>query len=234
MEYYYVVKENISGDKLRIIGKEAGHLIRVLRKKTGDEIYVTDGERNLYKGRIIKAGKGIECEIIEKSYNVSELELKVTLFPALLRNPTRFEFIVEKATELGVYEIIPIITENVVARRKRQERWQSIALSAMKQSQRCYLPKVSEPVGFIEAIERAASNEAKIIAHEKGETDYKSLADFGSVSSVSVFVGPEGGFTEEEIEAAAHHGFKVLKLGERKLRSETAALVILGRLLYAG
>jgi 16S rRNA (uracil1498-N3)-methyltransferase len=233
MEYYYVQKGEVSGNKLTIKGEEAGHLIRVLRKKIGDEIFVTDGERNLYKSTIIRAGKEIECEIIEKSYSVAEPELKVTLFQALLKNPTRFEFIIEKATELGVYEIIPIITENVVAVRNRQERWQSIALSAMKQSQRCYLPKVSEPLEFREAIKSAESNELKLLAHEKDGTPIREeIQDLPNTKSGCLLVGPEGGFTGDEVRKARGAGFRVVKLGRRKLRSETAAIVILCTLIY--
>jgi len=233
MEYYYVEKGEVSGNKLTIKGDEAGHLIRVLRKKIGDEIFVTDGERNLYKSMIIRAGKEIECEVIEKSYNIDEPELKVTLLPALLRNPARFEFIIEKATELGVYKITPIITENVVAVRNRQERWQSIALSAMKQSRRCYLPKVSEPLEFGEAIKSVESNELKLLAHEKDGTPIREeISDLSNTKSACLLVGPEGGFTVDEVRKARGAGFRVVKLGKRKLRSETAAMAILCTLIY--
>ena len=232
---------------------------KVLRKNAGEEIYVTDGNKNLYKTVIESISKSqAECKIIDKYFNLNEPEIKISLFQSLLKNPARFEFVIEKATELGVYEFNPVITETVInKKRDKSERWQSIALSAMKQSQRCYLPVVNHPVDFSKAIESCKSD-LKIIAHEKeifppfneggrGGFSFKNPAslderNFISIDgilrfaqddkSVSVFIGPEGGFTNDEISFAVEHGFKVLNLGKRKYRSETAAIVVMSLLSH--
>lgn len=232
MEYYYTVRENISEDKLLIKGNEAGHLRRVLRKKISDEIYVTDGERNLYKALISKIeNEKIECKILERKYNVNEPGIKVGLFQSLLKNPDRFEFVIEKATELGVSEIYPLISENVVNKTgDRQERWQAIALSAMKQSQRVYLPKVNHPLTFDETLKKVIEYEMTLIAHERVSAGAINInkAFENPANSICILVGPEGGFSGEETEKAMSYGFKLLNLGNRKLRSETAAIIIMG------
>ena len=234
MEYYFTNKENVRGRKLFIIGNEAHHLYQVLRKRTGEDIFVTDGERNLYKTVIEKiATNRIECTIIESFYNVNEREKEIILYQSLLKNPARFEFVIEKATELGVFEIVPIKTENVVNKTTdKTERWQSIALSAMKQSQRCYLPKVCPPIGFTEALEKLKSNSIKLIAHEKKDDYSLQINDLKLKDNIrSVFIGPEGGFTQKEVDDAVSNGFRILNLGKRKLRSETSAILAVGLLL---
>jgi len=270
MEYYYTPKENISENSLVITGDEAKHLNKVLRKNTGEEIYVTDGHKNLYKTVIDNLSKDkIECRIIEKYFDLNEPKLQINLYQSILKNPARFEFVIEKATELGVYEINPLITETVInKKRDKSERWQSIALSAMKQSQRCYLPIVNHPVDFNEAV-KSCKSDLKIIAHEK-ELSVSPLSNcesppggrmqchtteawtnaegfrqkFGSLfdkltawrggrqgeKSIAIFIGPEGGFTDNEISIAADNEFQILNLGKRKYRSETAALVVMSLL----
>src|SRR5205085_5657211 len=112
----------------------------------------------------------IECSITEKYFNINEPKLQIKLYQSLLKNPARFEFVIEKATELGVYEINPIITEKVINKSSNKtERWQSIALSAIKQSQRCYMPKVHLPVDFNDAVKKC-NTDVKIIAHEKSDS----------------------------------------------------------------
>jgi 16S rRNA (uracil1498-N3)-methyltransferase len=236
MEYYYTPQENISGSKLEITGDEAKHLSKVLRKSAGEEIYVTDGKYNLYKTKIISADtKKIDCAIIEKIENTTEPQKKVFLYQSLLKNPSRFEFAIEKCTELGVYEIIPLISEHVINKTSsKTERWQSIALSAMKQSQRTYLPAVIYPLNFEEAVKENPGNSLSLIAHEQEIHDSVYIRDLGSTDeydSIRVFIGPEGGFSKSEIDLAISLGFKVLNMGNRKYRSETAAILACGLIL---
>jgi 16S rRNA (uracil1498-N3)-methyltransferase len=234
MEYYFTDKKNVDGTSLIIEGDDFKHLSRVLRKNIGEEIYVTDGERNLYRTIIEDVGSDkMTCRIIEKFFNLNESMIKITLYQSLLKNPSRFEFIIEKSVELGVYEIKPIITENVINKESdRSLRWQSIALSAMKQSQRCYLPKVLPPISFADAINDAAKTDLKIIADERDNIDFLKLPEINLLSqSISLFIGPEGGFSPEELQTAVDKGLKILNLGKRKLRSETAAIAALGKIL---
>jgi 16S rRNA (uracil1498-N3)-methyltransferase len=237
MEYYFTPKQYISGTSLTIVDDEAKHLGRVLRKQSGEEIYVTDGEGNLYKTKITGMTKGvIDCSVTEKFHNLNEPAARVTLYQSLIKNPDRFEFVIEKSVELGVHRVRPVITENVINKTSNKtERWQSIALSAMKQSQRCFLPKVNEPISFKEAIE-SSKHGIKLIAHEKLTDNLetpplRSFNEKGLDGEVSLFIGPEGGFTDVEISFALSHGFKILNLGARKYRSETAAILGVGLLL---
>lgn len=237
MEYYFTPQKYISAETLEIKNDDFKHLSKVLRKKSGDFIWVTDGERNLYKTQIEKVNKdSITCKILEKSFNINEPEIKVSLYQSLLKNPSRFEFAVEKSVELGVYEIIPLATEHVIGKKSgKTERWQSIALAAMKQSQRCYLPKVNPPISFAEAVSLPGKDDLKIIADERIFPNTMYAGELKSIirnnRSVSVFIGPEGGFTDEEIESAVKAGFITLNLGSRKYRSETAAIALLSTIL---
>lgn len=233
MEYYYTPKQYISSSSLTIVDDEAKHLSRVLRKHQGQEIYVTDGCGSIYKTKISSVNKLlIECSITEKYQNLNEPRVKINLYQSLVKNPDRLEFSIEKAVELGVSEIHILITENVVNRTtNKAERWQSIALSAMKQSQRCILPKVFEPVDFAEAINNS-KGDLKLIADEKDIPGRISIKDIKSEnSSIDLFIGPEGGFSPAEAELAESNGFRVLDLGPRKYRSETAAIFAISCLI---
>lgn len=237
MEYYYTKPENVFGDGLAVTDDEFKHLSKVLRKKAGEIIFVTDGKKNLYKAQIENIQKdSLTCKILEKHFNLNEPEIKVSLYPALLKNPSRFEFIIEKSVELGVNEISPVITEYVINKtNSKTDRWQSIALSAMKQSQRCFLPNVNTPEEISGAIELQKKDDLKIIADERSFDNNISADELKRIvhnnKDVSVFTGPEGGFTAREIENAVKKGFVILNLGERKLRSETAAIAVLSLIL---
>jgi 16S rRNA (uracil1498-N3)-methyltransferase len=236
MEHYYTNKENIHAKTLIISGEEARHLLLVLRKNKGNEIFVTDGEKNLYRTEIIKTGKQkVECSILEQFYDVNEPRIQVTLYQSLLKNPSRFEFVIEKAVELGVHKIVPLITENVIGKKtERKERWQAIALSAMKQSKRTYLPEVTSPMDFSKAV-MYPSDSLKLIADERKSVHQMNISHLQghkiNYSAISVLIGPEGGFTAGEVETAVSSGFQIISLGERKLRSETAGILAVGLLL---
>jgi 16S rRNA (uracil1498-N3)-methyltransferase len=232
LEYYFTPKQYISPGSLTIVDDEAKHVARVMRKKAGVELFVTDGEGNLYKSKITNVTKEIiDCDIIEKFKNLNEPAIKITLYQSLIKNPDRFEFVIEKAVELGVHAIQPVVSENVINKTtNKTERWQSIALSAMKQSQRCYLPRVMEPVLY-SSVTGTISRGLKLIAHEKPGGSTFLLNKGISETEISLFIGPEGGFTDGEIDLALKNGFNVLNLGARKYRSETAALLSIGLLL---
>ena len=235
MEYYYTPKQYISSGSLTIVDDEAKHIARVLRKRTGEEIFVTDGLGNLYKTKIDSIGKDIiECKVTESFKGLNEPAVKINLYQSLIKNPDRLEFSIEKSVELGVHEIHTVVSENVVNKTtNKTERWQSIALSAMKQSQRCYLPKVNEPVSFNDAVTNS-KGELKLIADEKDNPGRINIQDTrGSHSSIDLFIGPEGGFTPSEAELAVSSGFKILDLGPRKYRSETAAIFAISIILSA-
>lgn len=233
MEFYYTPKHYISSETLAIVDDEAKHLGRVLRKQQGEEIFVTDGEGSVYRCKINSLSKGlIDCNIIEKVSSLNEPKIKINLYQSLIKNPDRFEFAVEKAVELGVYAVHPVITEHVINKTtNKTERWQSIALAAMKQSQRCLLPKIYEPVNFAEAL-TSSNGELRLIADEKPNELRISISDIQDpFNTIDIFIGPEGGFTAGETELALSHGFKLLALGSRKFRSETAAIYAVSKLI---
>lgn len=243
MEHYYTPPEFVTSDKLTIVDEEARHLSKVLRKKTDDEIFVTDGVGNLYKSRIVIVGKkNIECSVIEKITSTNEPETKVHLFLCTLKSPSRFEYAIEKSVELGVSEITPVVSEFVISKSKGNiKRWQAISLSAMKQSQRVHLPRVNSPVKFAEVVVKCKSD-LKLIAHERefemrlpAERTGNDKFEIKKISrtSVYVFIGPEGGFSEKEIHLALENDFKILNLGKRKFRSETAAIAALSLMLIS-
>lgn len=255
MEHFYTPKKFITKNSLVIEGDEAHHLKKVLRKNSGSIIRVTDGENSLYECSVEKiSGDKIECKILSAVKETFEPKIKVHLYPALLKNPERFGFIIEKSVELGVHEIHPVISEHVVNKppsplrrgvgdevksADKTKRWNTISLSAMKQSQRCYLPKVNPPVDFESAFKNCKTDYT-FLAHEKsssfssplifGKELFRSAGKF-EMKPIAVFIGPEGGFSEKEIELAESYGAKIISLGKRKLRSETAAIIISSFLL---
>lgn len=237
MEYYYTQKKNIKENELVIEGDDVKHLYKVLRRKSGDVIRVTDGKRNLYKSVIECISKdSVNCRIIEKSFNINEPDINITLYQSMLKNPARFEFVIEKSVELGIYEIQPIVTEHVINKKSdKADRWQSIAIASMKQSQRCYLPKVNHPKDFAEIISVPGKDDLKIIADERIFSNTIHANELGTIINknrdVSVFIGPEGGFTDEETESAVNAGFVTVNIGARKYRSETAAIALLSIML---
>ncbi|MCX6164487.1 MAG: RsmE family RNA methyltransferase [Ignavibacteriae bacterium] len=159
MEYYYTPASNIDlqNNKLILNDFEHKHLIKVLRKKIGDLLKITDGQRNIFNCKIVKvSGDIVVCDILDKEYNLYEPNINLKLFIALLRNNTRFEFAIEKAVELGVNSIQPVITEYTINKssfsKTKLDRISKIIISAMGQSQRCYLPGFDNAISFDDMI----------------------------------------------------------------------------------
>ncbi len=238
MEYYYTpgYKVNQENNTLLIDDDfEYRHLVKVLRKREGDRIDITDGERNVYHCEIIHIDKFIiECNILSREYNVFEPEVNLHLYIAPLKNSDRFEFAVEKAVELGVVSITPVITKNTVKKMSQKEtnlqRLHRIIISAMGQSQRCLLPKLDNIITFGELLDRERGNKNRIVMYEFSEKDSKFVYDNTS-KDVYLLIGPEGGFSKEEIEKLRESGWQAASLGERKLRAETAAIVSVFQIL---
>ncbi|MEK6755752.1 MAG: RsmE family RNA methyltransferase [Bacteroidota bacterium] len=144
MDYFYVDPKDVHAQTLLIRGDEYKHLVRVLRKKVGDHIVVTDGCDNSFEVVIQSVDRThAECEILEAKHRVNEPKVDVTLAASILRNPARFDFLVEKATELGVRSIIPMTCERTVPKHEKHTRLEKIALAAMKQCGRSHLPRIS-------------------------------------------------------------------------------------------
>jgi len=232
MDHFYADPHDIQGGTLVLRGDEQKHLVRVLRKKVGDRISATDGRDNSFTAVIRSLGRGIaECEILETFNRVNEPEVDVTLAVSLLRNPARFDFLVEKATELGVRTIIPLLCERTVPRHEKHPRLEKIALAALKQSERSFLPRISRLMEFDVLVREADRYALRFIPHEGAERSRlmsEILKNHTDAGSILIAVGPEGGFSGRELEVARESGFVPVSLGPRRLRSETAAVLAVG------
>jgi len=235
MDYFYVNMEDVTSHGLTLRGDESKHLIRVLRKNVGDRIFVTDGNEMMYEAVIAEFGKtDTRCTIaaIHRKYN--EPSIDVTLAVSLLKNPARFDYLVEKTTELGVRTILPISCERTISHNDKHERLEKIALSAMKQCGRSWLPRIQPLQTFKSVIENSSHYQLKFVLHEKTDssrTFASELKMHEDVHSLIIAVGPEGGFTEEETASALHAGFRSISLGTRRLRTETAAVAAVSQVL---
>jgi 16S rRNA (uracil1498-N3)-methyltransferase len=235
MDYFYVKQEDLTSHGLTLRGDESKHLVRVLRKNIGDRIFVTDGNEMMYQAVIVEIGKtDTRCTIaaIHRKYN--EPSIDVTLAVSLLKIPARFDYLVEKTTELGVRTILPISCERTISHNEKHERLEKIALSAMKQSGRSWLPRIQPLQSFKSLIDNSSYYQLKFILHEKTDSSHtieSELILHDDLHSLLIVVGPEGGFTEEETACADHAGFKSISLGTRRLRTETAAVVAISHVL---
>lgn len=200
------------------------HIINVLRLQKGEEVLLTGGQGKKAKATIVDDNRKkcvVEISSIEKE---EERKTKIAIGISLIKNSSRFEWFLEKATEIGVTEIIPLICSRTEKEKFRFDRMQNILVSAMLQSQQCRLPVLHEPTEFEKAIQ--LSFEQKFIAHCE-QTRKQSLSSQQPNLSASqlILIGPEGDFTHEEIEAALGNNFTSVSLGITRLRTETAGIV---------
>ena len=227
MDYFYSPPENIHQDTLSIEGVEFAHLTHVMRKQAGDAICVVDGLGNAYDVVIERINqKAAHGKIVKRYARYHEPAVDLTLAVGVLKNPSKFDFLVEKVAELGVKEIIPLTTERTIPSHAKVDRWQKLALAAMKQSGRSFLPIVRDLMTLDEVLTERDLFDLRIIAHEEqvpGSSD--SLPQPSHSRRVLILIGPEGGFTLEEVERCRTAGFQILFLGNRRLRTETAAVV---------
>jgi len=202
---------------------EARHCSKVLRHTVGDKIHVIDGQGGLYLTEIIEiSSKNLEFSIIEKTEKFGYFPYMIRMFVAPTKNMDRFEYFVEKAVEMGVCEIIPILCDNSERKIIKPERVERIIISAMKQSYKARKPILHELIPFKEAVIKDW-NGIKLIAHCE-ETDKKTIKDFGVQLRTNILIGPEGDFSQNEIELAIKNEWQPISLGYARLRTETAAL----------
>lgn len=205
--------------------EESRHCIKVLRKQAGDIIHITDGKGKFCKGRILDENpKKCAVEIIL----TEELELRqkfnVHLAVAPTKNISRFEWFLEKATEIGIDEITPILCENSERRIIKTQRLEKVMISAMKQSLKSFLPILNEPISFNDFIKNTSCN-SKFIAYCSDKYRDSLMLTYQSGNDVLIMVGPEGDFSPTEISTALKNNYHPISLGESRLRTETAAIV---------
>ncbi|MBI5856220.1 MAG: 16S rRNA (uracil(1498)-N(3))-methyltransferase [Sphingobacteriales bacterium] len=202
------------------------HIVQVLRMKEGKKINLTDGKGTLLTCKILaEHKKHCTVEVLETS-NQQQATRKISIAISLLKNSSRFEWFLEKATEIGVSEIIPIVCERTEKEKFRYDRMNVICISAMLQSQQCWLPVLHEPVQFENILMRQFKSSQKFIAHCE-DSSKQPISQFpnSQLQNSIILIGPEGDFTPKEIELALLYGFQPVSLGETRLRSETAGVV---------
>jgi len=215
---------DINSDTTTFDEKESKHIIRVLRLSSGDHIHIADGRGNLYETRIIEDHPKrckVETISIKKAFQKRDFKLHLAVAPT--KNIARFEWFLEKATEIGIDEITPIICDHSERRILKIDRLNKILIGAMKQSLKAYLPVLNDAVSFEKFIESRLP-EQRFLAHFNA--DNPELKDnYSSNLDCVILVGPEGDFSPEELNRALAAGFSLINLGKSRLRTETAALV---------
>lgn len=199
------------------------HIIQVLRMKEGEQLRLTNGRGKIITAEIINEHKKATGVKVISTSNIPPRTSNITIAISLIKNNSRFEWFLEKATEIGVSEIIPLLCERTEKQNFRHDRMKNILISAMLQSQQAWLPALHEPVKFKEIIKNSAYQK-RFIAH--CDEDEKATIGNQSINQSSIIlIGPEGDFTKEEIASAKQNNFIPVSLGETRLRTETAGIV---------
>ncbi|MFG4004218.1 16S rRNA (uracil(1498)-N(3))-methyltransferase [Flavobacterium aquidurense] len=224
MQLFYNPDIDESTESFSFDKEESRHIIKVLRKKDSDILHVTNGSGLLFETEITLASDNKCIVQVLSIKKTAEPKFRLHLAVAPTKMNDRFEWFLEKATEIGIQEITPIICDRSERKVINQERFEKIILSAMKQSNETYLPKLNEAISFKEFVKQ--KNEGlQLIAHCE-ETDKKSLKDILKPNeSVTMLIGPEGDFSEKEIALALENNYQPVTLGNTRLRTETAAIV---------
>lgn len=246
MNQFFVEPNQIQGKRIVITGKDVNHIKNVLRMRPGEEISVSNGaDGKEYRCGIEEIGETeVVCGLRFLKEEGLELPSKIYLFQGLPK-ADKMELIIQKAVELGVYEIVPVACKRSVVKLEEKkaagkvQRWQKIAEAAAKQSRRGIIPNVHQVISFREALDYGSQMQVRLIpyelAGESGETMGKTRTIMQSLKpgeDVAVFIGPEGGFEEKEVAGAMAIGALPITLGRRILRTETAGMTALSILMY--
>lgn len=242
MHWFYVENSQIFDNSITIIGSDVNHIKNVLRMEKGEKVVICNGQgKDFYC--IIKSvtNEEVIVEIQEMNDSESELPSKLYLFQGIPKKD-KMELVIQKAVELGVFEIIPVAMKRCVAKIdnkkkeiKKIERWQSIATAAAKQSGRGIIPNIHSVMNFEEAIQYAKTMEFGIVPYEQEKNREKSkeiIQQCYKYKTIAIFIGPEGGFDDKEIDKVIEAKMHPITLGKRILRTETAGLTMLSILMF--
>lgn len=239
MYHFFVSEEQINGENAYIEGSDVNHIANVLRMKPGEELLISVRGDWDYLCKIVDIETDrVNLKVLE-SMEQRELPVNITLLQGIPKSD-KLEMIIQKAVELGVSEIIPVKTKRVVVKIDEKKvdtkvnRWNAIAESAAKQSKRSIVPKVYEPMSIDNALEIVKDFGVKLIPYENADGIDKTrriLDNMDKTKNIAVFIGPEGGFEESEVERIKNSGFEVITLGKRILRTETAGLALLSNIM---
>ena len=241
MSHFFVTSSQVAGEQLIITGDDVNHMKNVLRMRSGEAFTAADENGVFYHCEVDTLDKQeVTAKIMWKEQGTSELSSKLYLFQGLPKSD-KMEMIIQKAVELGAYEIVPVATKRAIVKldakkeASKIKRWQAIAEGAAKQSGRMIVPQISGVKTFQEALKMAQALDINIIPYECARGMDGTREIFGNIKpgmSVGIFIGPEGGFEESEVEAAKALDVKPVTLGKRILRTETAGLTTLSILMY--
>lgn len=242
MYRFYIEASQKQGDTIEIVGEDVNHIKNVLRMKNGEKFILCDGEGTDFLCELAGAReRNLLANVLEEHSSETELPVRLVLFQGLPKKD-KMELIIQKAVELGVAEIVPVVTKRTIVKadeakgEKKLSRWQAIAESAAKQSGRGVIPRVAPICTWKEALAQMENLEYNTVLYENAR-GMQPTAEFVKVAaekqSIGIFVGPEGGFTEEEVAAVVEQGGECLSLGKRILRTETAGLAMLSMLMLS-
>jgi len=223
MQLFYV--SNISGTEIILDETESKHAVRVLRLQNGNRVEIIDGAGGFHKAQITDANpKKCRLNIVESQKEVGKKDFHLHIAIAPTKNIDRFEWFLEKATEIGINEITPLLTSHSERKVVNSERLEKIIISAMKQSLKAYLPKLNEMTTFKElVVSNKTKNKYIAYCDDIQKTHLKDIVVSGQ--DTLILIGPEGDFSPEEVQLALDNGFSVVSLGSSRLRTETAGIV---------
>ena len=241
MHRFFAEPGQIGEKEIVITGADVNHIRNVLRMRADEEVLIADGQGAEYRCKLTELGENeVRAQILWKLDGNAELASAITLFQGLPKSD-KMDFIVQKCVELGVSRIVPVSTKRAVVKldakkeQTRLKRWNTISESAAKQSGRGVIPEVSGVMSFGKALEEAKKLDVLLIPYERAEHMAETRRVMGEIrpgQSVGIFIGPEGGFEESEVEEAVAAGAKAITLGKRILRTETAGLAVMAMLGY--
>lgn len=233
---FYAPPDCFRGDYVELPDDEAHHAGRVLRKAAGDEIAVVDGEGGWYRVRLDHAdGRSVAGRVVETRREVGEAAYELTVGLALVKNRNRYETFLEKAVELGVRRVVPLLTARTEKTGLKEKRAERILLAGMKQTGRSRRVHLGDPAPM-EAVLEQETSDLLLLCHEAAPGDAalrEVVAAHAEAPRITALVGPEGGFTDDEVAAARQAGAHVVSLGPRRLRAETAAITVAAGVMLA-
>jgi len=225
LPFFYIAEYDPAQKEIVLDEDTSRHVVQVLRKKEGEKLNLTDGKGHLIAAEITDDHKKhCTVKVIDSQFTTHNSR-KTAIAISLLKNTSRFEWFLEKATEIGVSEIIPLICERTEKQKFRYERMKGICISAMLQSQQSWLPILHQPKQFNHLAMEQLNYEIKFIAHCEESIAKQNLSTFKSLNHSMILIGPEGDFTKQEIDLALQNNFTAVSLGETRLRTETAGIV---------
>lgn len=240
MHQFFVESHQVGEEYITIAGEDARHIGQVLRMKAGEQLRVSDRQGRDFFCQVEQVERQqVTVRILYQDHERRELPVKISLFQGLPKGD-KMDLVIQKAVELGVYEIIPVAMRNCVVKLDEKKaaakgkRWNGIAESAAKQCRRSIVPAVRRVMDFSEAFSYASTMDVRLVPYENERGMERTRQVIGSLKregTLAVFIGPEGGFDKKEIEAI-QQDVELLSLGNRILRTETAGMAVLSMLLY--